>query len=102
MERPDAMPGGPPDVQAARRLVSRLAVVAVQGEQLQALCDELEPVVAAIGHHPHLRSTAAGLTAVLAEVTSIARDIALMTEALGHHVQEATRLLPPPGGGIAR
>ena len=83
---------------ASQRLVSRLAVIAVQGEQLQQLCDELAPLVATIAHHPQLQPSAAALAAVLAEVARVAQDIALSTEMLGNRLQASGSLLPPAPG----
>lgn len=88
---PPAGPLGP-----RHQLVSRLAVVAVQGEQLQALCDELQPVLAALARHPELHSTATGLAAVLTKVNGVARDIAVTTDLLGRQVEEAARPLVSP------
>ena len=98
MEQSDPARAGRASVQAAQRLVSRLAVIAVQDEQLQALCDELAPLVAAIALHPQLQPAAAALAAVLAEVTRVAQDIALSTEVLGSRLQVSTNLLPPDPG----
>lgn len=98
MQQPDPAPAGRAGVPASQRLVSRLAVIAVQGEQLQQLCDELAPLVATIAHHPQLQPSAAALAAVLAEVTRVAQDIALSTEMLGNRLQASSSLLPPAPG----
>ena len=98
MQQPDPTPAGRAGVQAGQRLVSRLAVIAVQGEQLQALCDELAPLVTTIAHHPQLQPSAAALAAVLAEVARVAQDIALSTEMLGNRLQTSGSLLPPAPG----
>jgi hypothetical protein len=100
MQQPDSLPAGRADAHATQRLVSRLAVIAVQGEQLQALCDELAPLVATIAHHPQLQPSAAALAAVLAEVTRVAQDIALSTEMLGSRLL-ASPSLPAPDPGAA-
>jgi hypothetical protein len=85
---PPAQPSGADDgTRAARQLVSRLAVVAVQGEQLRALCGELEAVLDQVRRDPRLQAPAATLAAVLAEVSGVARDIELVTETLGEGLQ---------------
>lgn len=86
MQRPDGAPARDP--RAARQMVARLALVAVQGEQLQMLCSELETVLALVRCDPRLQAPAATLAAVLAEVSGVARDIAVVTETLGHGLQQ--------------
>lgn len=93
---PQAVIGG--EVAAARRLVSRLALVAVQGEQLQAMCDELRPMVQRIGEDPALLRSAELLACALEAVSGVARDIATVTDALGAGLQPARRGDRPPGG----
>jgi len=80
---------------ATRRLVTRLAAVAVQGEHLQALCEELRPLVQRMQADPLLQPSAALLTSALESVGDVARDIALVTEALGAGLQPDAA--PPRG-----
>ena len=79
------------DPQVVRHLVTRLAVVAVQGEQLQALCDELQPLLCQLRREPHFEPAAQVLAGTLEAVAGIANDIAAITEALGRGLQAPKR-----------
>jgi ABC-type transporter Mla subunit MlaD len=79
------------DSQVVRHMVTRLAVVAVQGEQLQALCDELEPLLHQLRREPQLEPAADILARTLEAVAGVAGDIARVTEALGQGLQQAGR-----------
>jgi len=79
------------DARAARHLMARLAAVAVQGEQLQALCDELQPLLHQLRGQPQLEPAAQMLAGTLDAVAGVARDIACVTEALGRGLQTTGR-----------
>ncbi|HSW08308.1 hypothetical protein [Aquabacterium sp.] len=75
---------------ALRNLLSRLALVSVQGEQLQSLCDDLAPVIRAIRRDPQLAETAGLLASAVLAASGVARDIAVMADVLRDGLQ-------PPG-----
>ena len=75
------------DAQGVRQLVARLAVVAVQGEHLQALCDELEPLLRLLRREPQLEPAAQILAGTLEAVAGVASDIARITDTLGRTLQ---------------
>jgi ABC-type transporter Mla subunit MlaD len=79
--------GRNPDAHVVRQLVSRLAVVAVQGEQLQALCDELEPLLRLLRREPQLAPAAEILAGAMKAVAGVAADIAHVTDTLGRSLQ---------------
>lgn len=84
----------PSDPHVARQLMARLAVLAVQGEQLQALCDELEPLLRELRREPRFEPAAAVLAGTLQAVAGMARDIAGVTETLGRGLQPLQRRAP--------
>ena len=88
----------PPGSQAVRELVSHLAVVAVQGEQLQALCDELEPLLRVLRREPQFAAAAEILAGSMEAVGGVARDIAHITEALGRCLQRPEARAAAAGG----
>jgi hypothetical protein len=77
------------DAHVMRDLVSRLAVVAVQGEQLQALCDEMEPLLRVLRREPRLAPDAEILAGAMEAVAAVASDIARVTDTLGQSLQRA-------------
>ena len=77
------------DAHAVRQLVARLAVVAVQGEQLQALCDEMEPLLHVLRREPQLAPHAEILAGAMKAVAAVASDIAHVTDTLGRSLQRA-------------
>ncbi|NRF67736.1 hypothetical protein HLB44_12135 [Aquincola sp. S2] len=89
------------EAQVMRRIVARLAIVAVQGEQLQMMCDELEPLLRLLRQEPRLQPTAALLEATVETVSGVARDIAVVTETLGSGLQPTRPPRRPVSGGDA-
>jgi hypothetical protein len=82
------------DAQAVRHLVTRLAVVAVQGEQLKALCEELEPLLCQLRREPQFAPAARIFAGTLETVAGVARDIADVTEAIGRSLQQTRQRAP--------
>ena len=73
-----------------RSLVSKLALVMVQGEQLQHLCSEMDPVLSRIRQDPQLAHNAEMLASALQAAVSVAEAIVVVAEVLAKGLQ-------PPG-----
>ncbi|NRF71667.1 hypothetical protein HLB44_32230 [Aquincola sp. S2] len=67
---------------AVQQMVAGLAAVAVQGERLQSLCDDLRPALVQMHADPLLRPAGALLSEALVAIADIASDIAAITDAL--------------------
>lgn len=82
-----AQPGPQRSRDTLRGILSRLALVSVQGEQLQRLCDELAPVIRVIRQDPQLAEVAELLATALQEASSVAQATTETAEALGAGLQ---------------
>lgn len=75
---------------AVQQMAAGLAVVAVQGERLQSLCDDLRPALAQMHADPLLRPAGALLAEALVALTDIASDIAAVTDRLAAGLEADT------------